>query len=645
MKTSRFKISTRLGWAFGATVIMAVLAALLSLWSLSAVQSGLDHIVTDRHHSLRAAYTLSDGVQTVASVARTVVLLDDADARNKEAARLGHLQAQVQAGWDALQKQTVSDEGRRWLGAVDEARKAFTPAVQEVQKLAQGDQRSDAIALLLQRAQPAQLALQDSLAGYIRWLQTDADGHHALVKERYDQAQISVVLACVLTAVLTGALGLWVTRSIVRPLDQAARTAQRVAQGDLTQAMQVGGRDETAALLGALAHMQDSLIQTVRLVRSNAEAVAMASGEIAAGNNDLSARTEQQAGALEQTTSSMRDLSTHVQHNADSAQQAKQLAVDASQVAQRGGDVVGQVVQTMREIQTSSSRIGDIIGVIDGIAFQTNILALNAAVEAARAGEQGRGFAVVATEVRSLAGRSQQAASEVRKLIAESSTRVETSALEIDSFSRAMSELISHIREVAVNIDQMAQASAAQTSALGQVVQAVDELEGVTGENAALVSRTHQHSNRLLLRSRQLGDSVHGIRLRQGTADEAMALTEKAMGLVRHSGYAQAVRAFHAKDGAWVDRDLYVFVFDRRGTYLVHSLDPNKAGTRIHDAPGLDGEKLLHDAWEACEGGGGWVEYNIINLVTGDIRGKASFVLPIDHDKLIGCGAYRSALT
>jgi hypothetical protein len=299
----------------------------------------------------------------------------------------------------------------------------------------------------------------------------------------------------------------------------------------------------------------------------------------------------------------------------------------------------------MESINQSSRKIVDIIGVIDGIAFQTNILALNAAVEAARAGEQGKGFAVVAAEVRALARRSQAASSEVRSLIADSSARVGSTVSQIESVNQLMVSLVSGIREIAQNVESMADGSTKQSIALNEVVQAVGDLDRVTVENSGLVDRTQHRSSRLMQRSRQLEDAVTHIKLRQGTADEAMDIAVRAHALVKQVGFEQASATFHDKAGGFVDRDLYVFVFDRQGIYRVMGADKARVGTSLADAPGVDAQQLLEDAWERAEGGGGWVEYNIINLATGTVRGKSSYVLQISDSLLIGCGAYRGALS
>ncbi len=297
-----------------------------------------------------------------------------------------------------------------------------------------------------------------------------------------------VALGSMLLVTLAAMLGsIVLSRQIARGLQKAVRVAEQVAQGDLSSLVESQGRDEIADLLRALVAMQDHLRDLVDRVRQGSESVASASTEIAQGNHDLSARTEQQAAALAQTASSMAELGSAVGHSADHARQANQLASNASSIAVRGGEVVGQVVQTMKGINDSSRRISDIISVIDGIAFQTNILALNAAVEAARAGEQGRGFAVVASEVRALAGRSAEAAKEIKSLINTSVARVEQGSSLVDQAGATMNEVVAAIRQVSFIVGEISSASAQQSSGVAQVGQAIQQIDQATQQNAALV--------------------------------------------------------------------------------------------------------------------------------------------------------------
>jgi len=284
------------------------------------------------------------------------------------------------------------------------------------------------------------------------------------------------------------AFSIYMARSITRPLNEAVKVAKTVAAGDLTSNIDMHqANDEPGLLLHALREMNDYLMRIVGEVRSDAEVINTASGEIASGNMDLSARTESQASALEETASSMEELTATVKQNADHAVEANKLAVSASEVAVKGKTVVSQVVETMSSINVSSKKIVDIIGVIDGIAFQTNILALNAAVEAARAGEQGRGFAVVATEVRSLAQRSANAAKEIKVLIDDSVGRVESGTRLVDQAGATMDEIVDSIQRVTHIIAEITSASHEQSAGIEQINQAIMQMDDTTQQNAALV--------------------------------------------------------------------------------------------------------------------------------------------------------------
>ena len=306
---------------------------------------------------------------------------------------------------------------------------------------------------------------------------------------------------------------MWVTRYITRPLSQAVTLSQRVAQGHLDNQITVTSRDECGQLLEALRDMNDSLTRIVSQVRQGADGMATATSQIAAGNLDLSSRTEEQASALEQTAASMAELTQTVKQNYDSGRHANQLAESASEVAVKGGTVVGQVVDTMEAINASSKRIADIIGVIDGIAFQTNILALNAAVEAARAGEQGRGFAVVASEVRSLAGRSATAAKEIKDLIGNSVQNVSEGCKLVEQAGSTMDEIVVHVRRVADLMREITMASQDQSSGLDQINQAVGQMDQVTQQNAALVEESAAAAQSLEHQAKGLVQAVSVFRL------------------------------------------------------------------------------------------------------------------------------------
>ena len=303
------------------------------------------------------------------------------------------------------------------------------------------------------------------------------------------RAQWISAIAVAVVVALSALFGWLLRRSIVQPLREASEAAATVARGDLTVRMQTGRSDEIGQLLTALNKMVESLHYVVTEVRDSGESIHVASSEVAAGNTDLSARTEHAASNLQQTAASIAQLAQMVAANADSTRQANDLAVNATQVASKGGEVVSQVVRTMEEINASSQKIADIVGIIDGIAFQTNILALNAAVEAARAGEQGRGFAVVASEVRALAGRSANAAREIKALISASVEKVSDGAKLVVTAGSTMGDIVQSVERVTTLMSEINAASSEQSTQIGQVSQAVDQLDHMTQQNAALVEQ------------------------------------------------------------------------------------------------------------------------------------------------------------
>ncbi|MBI2750115.1 MAG: HAMP domain-containing protein [Burkholderiales bacterium] len=340
--------------------------------------------------------------------------------------------------------------------------------------------------------------------------ETDTSDAASKDADRNTALAIGVMVVVVIVS-LAG--GFWLSRQIVLPLGQAVDLADKVAHGHLNNSISVSSKDEVGHLLQSLKDMQASLSRLVTQVRRGSEGVATASAEIAQGNHDLSSRTEQQASALEETAASMEELGSTVKHNADNARQANQLALNASSVAVQGGQVVNQVVETMKGINESSRKIADIISVIDGIAFQTNILALNAAVEAARAGEQGRGFAVVASEVRSLAGRSADAAKEIKALINTSVERVEHGSALVDQAGTTMTEVVDSIRRVTDIMGEISAASNEQSSGVNQVGEAVTLMDQATQQNAALVEEMAAAASSLKSQAHELVQVVSAFKV------------------------------------------------------------------------------------------------------------------------------------
>jgi methyl-accepting chemotaxis protein-1 (serine sensor receptor) len=419
--------------------------------------------------------------------------------------------------WGAYMASSIEPEEAKLIAAFVESRKklldeGLMPAVASLR----ANDLEDAKRLTVDKIRPLSVPFEKGIAALVQFQLDQAKDSFAEAASRNAMTVVFTIAAIAGGLLFAGLFGFTMVRSITRQLGgepgEAAHLAQGVAAGDLSVAIRLGHGD-TTSLMAQLKAMQDSLAGVVSNVRQNSESVATASAQIAQGNNDLSSRTEQQASALEETAASMEQLSSTVKQNADNARQASQLALGASNVAVRGGEVVGQVVSTMKDINTSSKRIADIIGVIDGIAFQTNILALNAAVEAARAGEQGRGFAVVATEVRSLAGRSADAAREIKALIAASVERVEQGTALVDQAGATMSEVVASIQRVTDIVGEISSASAEQSAGVAQVGEAIGQLDQTTQQNAALVEQSAAAAEGLKQQALQLVQAVAVFRL------------------------------------------------------------------------------------------------------------------------------------
>ncbi|MDD2713409.1 MAG: methyl-accepting chemotaxis protein [Simplicispira sp.] len=339
----------------------------------------------------------------------------------------------------------------------------------------------------------------------------------------YANARI-LLIALTLCGVLAGiAIGVLLTRGLTRQLGgepgDVANAASAIATGDLSTRI-----DTTQASPGSVVHamglMQESLRKVVGTVRASSDSIATGAQQISSGNADLSQRTEEQASNLQQTAASMEEITSTVQNSADTARQATQLAGSASRAATEGGEVMEQMVTTMGQINESSRKIADIIGVIDGIAFQTNILALNAAVEAARAGEQGKGFAVVASEVRSLAGRSADAAKEIKQLIGNSVEKVDAGSKLVDAAGMSMKSIVQEVHRVTDLISEISAATGEQTQGIAQISDAVAQLDQVTQQNAALVEESAAAAESLNHQAQQLVQAVAVFKLgaHEGTA-------------------------------------------------------------------------------------------------------------------------------
>ncbi|MEQ1657675.1 MAG: methyl-accepting chemotaxis protein [Hylemonella sp.] len=534
---NNLKISTRLLALIGILSALLIAIGTLGLYGISQSNTALQTVYVDRTEPLGQ---IAD-INRMLLRNRIALLNSLADANPKESSKNA---AEIEANiaiitkiWDAYMATTltVEEEVIAKKFAVDRAKlvqEGFIPVIAALR----ADNLEEVKRIRTEKVVPLFPPVREGVDALIK-LQLDvAKTEFDAAVARYNTIRIIAISSIIAGVAFAFLFGLALVRGISRSLTQAIEAADAVAQGDLTRSIQADGKDEVAQLLASLKNMQDSLVKVVGTVRQGSESVSTASAEIAQGNNDLSARTESQASALEETAASMEELSSTVKQNADNARQANQLAQNASTVAVQGGEVVAQVVDTMKGINDSSKKISDIISVIDGIAFQTNILALNAAVEAARAGEQGRGFAVVASEVRSLAGRSADAAKEIKTLINDSVQRVEQGTALVDQAGTTMTEVVSSIRRVTDIMGEISAASSEQSAGVAQVGEAVTQMDQATQQNAALVEEMAAAASSLRGQAQDLVQAVSVFKLAQGQGGALAARPAPA------PGYAVAPR-------------------------------------------------------------------------------------------------------
>ncbi|GKS86428.1 MCP four helix bundle domain-containing protein [Acidovorax sp. SUPP1855] len=511
------KLGVRLGLGFGVVLLLMAIITGMSLYRLADQDEASQQLINDLYPKAAASQQLSYLTMDTARLVRNLIILADEKAMAPNKAALDKNVASIGTLIGTLEKLAETAEERALIQDIKTQSATYIAFSQDVAALGIQNKNEEGQQLLFGPRYAIQGTYLATLKKMVELEEKNMRDGGAAAHAAYLSARMIVWAVALIAALIGAVFAFFITRSVTAPLQDAVDAADRVADGNLSVPIVAQSRDETGALLTALQRMQSNLVQTVGTVRGNAESVATASAEIAQGNNDLSQRTEQQASALEETAASMEQLGSTVRQNADNARQANQLAQDASDVAVKGGEVVNQVVDTMKGINDSSRKISDIISVIDGIAFQTNILALNAAVEAARAGEQGRGFAVVASEVRSLAGRSADAAKEIKNLISASVERVEQGTALVDQAGATMQEVVTSIRRVTAIVGEISAASREQSDGVAQVGEAVVQMDQATQQNAALVEQSAAAASGLRVQADQLVQAVAVFKLAPGS--------------------------------------------------------------------------------------------------------------------------------
>ncbi|XLZ73144.1 methyl-accepting chemotaxis protein [Massilia sp. SR12] len=486
------KVGTRLGLGFALVLAFLVIITIVGIWRMAQIQDRLDHVVSVNSVATRLVVDMRNNVENVSDL-KILTLMSEPSDMEPELARINKQLKDYEeshAKLSALYAQDATPEEKTLLAQVKEQQAVVLPAVKKASELWLANDALAATKIYLKEVRPAQKKWMEALTQLATLEDKINESMKVEAAEGFASARLFMIVAGLAATVVSIFAAWMITRGLLKQLggepDYTASIAGAIANGDLSVSIDTTSTDKDS-LLVEIKEMRDSLVEIVGQVRQGTETIGTASREIAAGNIDLSSRTEMQASNLEKTASAMEELTSTVKQNADNAREANQLAASASDVALKGGQVVSQVVDTMSSINESANKIVDIIGVIDGIAFQTNILALNAAVEAARAGEQGRGFAVVASEVRNLAQRSAGAAKEIKSLIGDSVEKVERGSKLVGQAGVTMDEVVASVRRVTDIMSEIASASQEQSAGIEQVNVSIIEMDAMTQQNAALV--------------------------------------------------------------------------------------------------------------------------------------------------------------
>lgn len=516
LRPKRLKTAARMMLALGLSTLLSLFVAAIGSWQMHSLSAQLDAIATDQLVKVELFSGFKDDINTMARMARDVLIVDRPAYKLEEVERLRKLRSDNEALFARLRRAASDEEAEALMKRIDEMRPIYDKLLDDAIELDRKGETRDAGTLLILDLKPKQDVIFKAVDELVR-LQRERTTQAAREAKTNTAGAAVILVGVALAGMLIGAvvIGL-LTRSLTRSLGaepaELCDAARRVAAGDLAS-LATARTAPQGSVVDSLSHMRESLASIVARVRSGSDSIATGSAQIAAGNLDLSQRTEIQASQLQKTASAMGQIAEAIGTTAAVAGEADLMAKRASALAVSGGELVGKVVSTMHEISSASKHIGEITGVIDAIASQTNILALNAAAEAARAGDLGRGFGAVATEVRNLAQRSASAAKEIRGLIVGNVDKVKAGAQQVNEARASMSAIVAQVQQVSEAIHRISSATREQSSSASEVGDAVGQLDRSTQQNAALVEQTAAAAESLKQQAARLAEVVSVFRL------------------------------------------------------------------------------------------------------------------------------------
>ncbi|WP_124543173.1 methyl-accepting chemotaxis protein [Piscinibacter terrae] len=501
----------KLGFGFGTLIVMALAAAIYGVLQMRDLEAQMRDVLLANNGRISLLNAMRDDANVLAVGVRNVTILTDKATIDRQVKAMESAQREYDKRLRELMltaPRWATEQEFRQLRLVDELGKKTMGDIAQAAVKGSAGANEDATVILNLKVAPNERLWRDALAALIASAQ-DQNTH--AVQRASDQltSAISAMAAISAVAVILGMLvGRSIIKSVRRPIDMAISAAERIASGDLAHAVDGHVHDELGRLLLAIQSMQSGLSDMVGQIRQASDSIHVASDEVAAGNLDLSSRTEEAAGHLEATASTLNEFSDALATSAQAAEHAVKLAESASLHANRGGDLMSGVVETMEVVTQRSTRISEIVSFIDGLSYQTNLLALNAAVEAARAGDKGRGFGVVAGEVRALSTRSAQASKEIAGLLQDCLQGIGDAGTRVVEASRTMNDIVAAAQAVTDTIGQLSASASRQSVGVTQVKETINQLNAMTQQNSSMVEQSAAAAESLKSQAARLNEMV-----------------------------------------------------------------------------------------------------------------------------------------